>query len=167
VIAIFGQDAVAEVAARLPSAVRKTTLERPIPAWVPETHMIAFCGVVDEVLARGDQKRLEAWVARAIDDGFGVARRVLLTIATPPVIVRRASELWRDEFGAGRLVAYGTQPNEAMITLHDHPFTETPRMRVVVAEALRRTLELAGAEDAAAAYDPESARTLAVSLCWR
>lgn len=167
VVEIFGRDAVAAVSERLPAAVRATTLERPVPPWVPETHMIAFCAAVDHVLAKGDDKLLRKWTARAIDDGFGVARRVLLTIATPPVIVRRASELWRDEFGAGRLVAYGTQPNEAMITLHDHPFTENPRMRLVVAEALRRTLELAGAEDAAAAYDPESARTLAVSLCWR
>jgi hypothetical protein len=164
---IFGEDAVGEMSKRLPAAVRATTLARPAPHWVPETHMIAFCAAVDEHFARGDDKLLRKWTARAIDQGFGVARRVLLAIATPSVIVRRSSELWHDEFSSGRIVAYSTQPNEAMITLHDHAYNENPRMRVVVAEALRRTLELAGAKDAAAAYDPEPSRTLAVSLCWR
>ncbi|MGZ3421890.1 MAG: hypothetical protein ACXVEF_10020 [Polyangiales bacterium] len=164
---IFGEDAVVRIAAHLPDAVRASTLDGPTPNWVPEAHMIAFCTAVDEVLGGGDDEALRRWSASAIDHGFGVARRVLLTIATPSVIVRRSGELWRDEFTSGRLVAFSTQSNEALLTLHESPFTEAVRMRVVVAEAYRRTVELAGANDVAAAYDPESARTLAVTLCWR
>jgi len=138
-------------------------LERDGEDWVPLQDVISWC---EESLRHADAETVRAFVRVMMDHGFGRVRRVLLQIATAHGVLRRASELWREEFTDGRLVAYATSPNTAIATLYEHRFLESGLLRSVVAESFRYTLELSGAADATEEHERDSDGPLIVRFSW-
>jgi hypothetical protein len=138
-------------------------LELDGDAWVPAEHVAAWC---DASLRSVEPKTLPAYVDSMMSHGFGRVRRVLLQIATPHGVLRRASEIWREDFTSGRLVAYATSPNTAIVTLYDHVFLASPLLRAVLAESFRSTLQLSGGQDATAEHSAEGDGPLLVRLSW-
>jgi len=132
--------------------------------WVPLEHIVAWC---EAAIVDVPQSKLRPFVDHMMDQGFGRVHRVLLAIATPHGVLRRAGEMWREEFTDGRLVAYATSPNTAIATLYDHRFLESPGLRAVVAESFRYTLALSGARDVIEEHGSEDGGPLLVRFSWR
>lgn len=162
---LFGDDGHRALLDRLPSPIH-AKLQSP-PEWVSLELVIAWIEAAWEGPLRQDHAQLARLVDRTLDLGFGRVRRLLLTIATPHGVVRRASELWRGEMSDGRLVTYGTSPTSARFVLHDHPFLEHPLLRTLTAESFRHAIVLAGAKDAVAEHAGEVGQPLVVNLSWR
>lgn len=159
---MFGDPVERELLAAIPSEARALDDHE----WLSIDHLERFCELAWEGPLGGNLALLRTWTDRMIDHGFGRVRRLLLTIATPAGLVRRAGELWRDEHTDGRLIAYSTSPKSAIATLHEHDFIGNPLMRQLVAETFRYSLELAGARGAQEAHHAHANGTLVVNLTW-
>jgi len=160
---VFGEETHRRMCERVASHVLDAlTLDGE--AWVPVDDVIEWC---EASLCDEDEGRIRAFVDVMMNHGFGKVRRVLLQIATPHGVLRRAGELWREEFTDGRLVAYATSPNTAIATLYEHRFLESPLLRAVVAESFRYTLQLSGAADVNERHGSDGDGPLIVRLSWR
>ena len=135
--------------------------------WVDVEAVVAICERAWRGPLGHDEEQLRVWTDRMMDRGFGLARKLLLAIATPSGLLRRAGDLWRDEFTTGRLVAYNTSPTTALATLHDHIFLETELMRAVVSETFRYSVQLTGAKDVREVHEIAANGALVVHLSWR
>ena len=153
---VLGESVLERVRSELSPRVIEA-LQRDPEDWVPLEHVIAWC---EESLRDADAATIRAFVAVMMNHGFGRVRRVLLQIATPHGVLRRATELWRDDFSDGRLVAYATSPNTAVATLYEHRFLESELLRAVVAESFRYVLELSGAADAIEEHTTDPRRSV-------
>lgn len=161
---LFGEQGLTRIGSRLPTSMLTRIDQRS--EWVPAEFVVAWAEAAWDCLLAHDEVALARYIDRMIDLGFGRVRRLLLAIATPQGVVRRATELWRGELTDGRLVSYGTSPTSARMVLHDHPFLESALLRAIVAEAFRYSLALAGAKDAVAHHEGELGGPLVVSLSW-
>lgn len=160
---LYGDEWHRELASQLPVQAK---LDQP-PHWIPVEYAIAWMDGVWEGPMRQDRAQLAPFVDRVLDHGFGRVKRLLLTIATPQGVVRRASELWRDEMSDGRVVSYGTSPTSARFVLYDHPFLDHPLWREINAETCRYAVALAGAKDAVEQHEGDVGEPLVVNLSWR
>lgn len=156
-----GDDALARAMSELPSEIGDS-LTRPADEWVPVEHIVSF---IEATLGPLDDAKLRESVRLTMDHKWSRARRLLLAIATPSGIVRRASELFRQDFSDGRAVAYMTSPCSAVVTLHDHHFAETPLLRTIAAETVRYALQLSGATDVTEHHTDDDG-PLVVRLTW-
>ncbi len=168
---LFGADGLAAVHDALRDGPCREALERRLPDWVPDAWAIAWCEAAWSGPIARDHEALGRWVRRMIDRGFGLRQRLLLSIATPSGVVRRAHDLWRSEQSHGRVVPVAAAPtglgHDAVLTLHEHAYTEHPVTRDVVAESFRNILERAGAADCVEEHERDAAPTLGVRLRWR
>lgn len=160
---MFGEAATRELIATLPEAARADVDEQD---WVPAEYVTWWCERAFEGPLGRDPAKLRAWACRMIDHGFGRFRRLLLTIATPAGLVRRAGDLWREEFNQGRLVAYTTSPGSAIASLHDHVFLAKDVTRDLLAETFRYNVELAGGRGAREQHTLHANGALIVELSW-
>lgn len=161
---LYGEEWQRRLASQLPKHVQ-VKLDQP-PEWIPVEYAIAWMDAVWEGPMRQDRTELVRFVDRVLDHGFGREKRLLLTIATPPGVVRRASELWRGEMSDGRVVSYGTSPTSARFVLYDHPFLEHPLWREITAETFRYAVALAGAKDAIEQHEGDLGQPLVVNVSW-
>ena len=160
---LFGEAALRDLIASLPEAARSEVDEQD---WVPAEHAIWWCERAFAGPLGRDPVKLRAWACRMIDHGFGRVRRLLLTIATPAGMIRRAGDLWREEFNEGRLVAYATSPRSAIASLHDHVFLKSEVTRDLLAETFRHNVELAGGRGAREQHSLHATGALIVDLSW-
>lgn len=139
------------------------SLAHPGDDWVPIEHLARYCELV---LAGLDDERLREVSRLAVDHGLPRARRLLLTVATPHGLLRRSSEMFRENFNDGRMVAYATSPCSALITMYEHRFNESALLRTLAAESMRYMLQLSGAADATEHHDADASTPLVVRFTW-
>lgn len=172
---VCGEEGLAAVAALLregPLAdgmadVLTEASEGELPEWAPASWALAWCDALWFGPLSGDAAALRRWTERLVDRGFAARQGLLLSIATPSGVLRRMPDLFRAELSHGRVVAYAVGPNEGVLTVHDHAFTEHPVMRDVIALSLRRVLERAGALECVTEHDRAPAPTLEIRVRWR
>lgn len=161
---LHGERAVTDMLAVLPSHVRRALDEKP--DWVPVEFIVVWFEMMFERALGRDSNELARLVRRTLDLGFGRVRRVLLGIATPTWVIRKAPELWRGEHSDGRLVPFATGPTSVRVTLHDHPFLDSAVAREATVESLRYPLVLAGAKNAVARHEGAVGEPLIVAIDW-
>jgi hypothetical protein len=110
------------------------------PKWVPELVYLAWTRGVWEEPAAHNSAMLARWVDRLTDRGFGTARRMLMSLASPWVIVRRAGALWRGEHSHGELTIVPHAGKAARFELRDHPFVDDELGATAISEAFRYIL---------------------------
>jgi hypothetical protein len=139
---LWGDDAVATVMARL-GPEERAIFERGahVPTWVPERVYVAWMREVWAGPCAGDAKDLARWANHVTDRGFGFARRMLMSLASPWLILRRAGDLWRGEHTHGTLAATPLGGTSARFVLSDHPFAEHDFTRLAVSESFRYIIE--------------------------
>jgi hypothetical protein len=140
---IWNKDSYEQAVALLPLAVRESTAGLlPIQEWVPETYIVAWAEAVWRGPAQQDEALMRRYVAASIANGFGRVRRFFLQMMTPETMARRAPEIWKQEHTTGRLEAEVIRERTAHVRLFDHPYVETPLMRMALAEAIRFSVSL-------------------------
>ncbi len=142
VVDLWGEDGLHAVARALPKNIRDATLDVPIIAeeWLPATAAMAWFEAVWEGGAQRKGELFGAFVDRQTEVGFGRVRRLLLSYATPPLVIARATKLWRDDNSAGELVAIPDTLNRVIVELRDHVYATTPLARLTITEFLRCVL---------------------------
>jgi uncharacterized protein YbjT (DUF2867 family) len=136
---LFGALGVEAVLAALAPDERAVFLGPP-PKWVLEQTYIAWTRAVYEGPAGRDGATLARWVDRVTDHGFGTARRMLMSLASPWVIVRRAGALWRGEHSHGDLTSTPLGDNSARFELRASPYAVDDLAATAMSEAFRYIL---------------------------
>jgi hypothetical protein len=134
---LWGGPAVDEVMAAIDGDARAVFGASVAPRWVAETIYMQWTQAVWDGPAKREAAALARWVDRLTDRGFGTARRMLMSLASPWVIVRRAGALWRTEHSHGELAAVPLVGSSVRFELRDHPFTSTEVIAAATSEAFR------------------------------
>ncbi|MEP6860187.1 MAG: hypothetical protein ABJE66_06175 [Deltaproteobacteria bacterium] len=137
---LFGEVGVENVLAMLAADERALFTGATPPKWVPEQTYIAWTRAVYAGPAGRDSATLARWVDRVTDRGFGAARRMLMSLASPWVIVRRAGALWRGEHSHGELTSAPLGDNSARFELRDSPYAVDDLGASAISEAFRYIL---------------------------
>lgn len=134
---VFGDDGVDAVLAALSPETRDLFLPGAPPApWVAEAAYMAWMSALWDGPCARDEAALRVWVDRLTDRGFGAARRMLLALASPWVVLRRAGALWHGEHTHGEL-SVTPADGGARFELRDHPFVDDHVASLAVSEAYR------------------------------
>ncbi|MEO8844287.1 MAG: hypothetical protein ABI591_10045 [Kofleriaceae bacterium] len=163
---LWGGEGVEAVMRMLDPAQRVLFAGGATSDWVPETTYMAWTrGVWDGPAAR-DPDALARWVDRLTDRGFGTARRMIMSLASPWVIVRRAGALWRTEHSHGELTVVPHDKHSARFELRDHPFAGDDVAAHAVSEAFRYILFRCRVRTATEQHERTADGALFVELRW-
>lgn len=144
---LWGDAGVADIEARVGADTRAAfAFGAAVPRWVPERYFVEWFTAAFEGPCGGDTMRFAKLADEITECGFGRAKKLLLSLASPWLVLRRADALWRGEHTHGRLVVARLAENAARMVLSDHPFTETALLRDGISEAFRYILALSNAK---------------------
>lgn len=171
---LWGDDALATMASRLPLATRAATVDAMVLPfeWLPLTHVVAWHDALWTGPCAGDEQALARLVGRSIELGLGRFKSAFFANITAERLVLRAPELWRWQHSHGEL-SVTIDGSSGAVILRDHPYVDEPTSRRVTAESYRHIVSLFGAREVRAAWGdrltgPYSrARELVVQLAWR
>jgi hypothetical protein len=180
---LWGERAVADIAARLPLATRLATIDSMVLPfeWLPTHHVIAWHDAIWTGPARTDERELARLVARSIDLGLGRFKSAFFSGVTRERLVERAQELWRWQHTHGEVVV-SVEDTSGTVVLSGHPYVDHATSRRLTAESYRAIVAMSLGEDrdvraawgtggaggAGAVHGrPSEPRTLVVQLNWR
>jgi uncharacterized protein (TIGR02265 family) len=164
---LWGDAVVAAVLAALPDAGDRALFAgASYPLWVPERAFADWMQAVWDGPAARDAAQLARWVDRLTDRGFGTAKRALMSLASPWVILRRAGSLWRTEHSHGELAVTPLGRTEARFELRGHPFADSEVAAAAISEAYRYIVFRCRTRWATEDHAREPAGTLAVTVRW-
>lgn len=166
--ALWGESAVEDLVRAMPDDAGRAFLLAggAGDAWVAERHVIALGDAAWDGPCGRDRATFHRWVDHMIDYGFGRVRRVLLSLANPPMLLRRAPDLWREDHTHGTFGYVPLAVDSARITLRDHPYIDSPVQRDAFAEALRHAMSLCNIRGVTAEETPAPRGALYVVLRW-
>jgi hypothetical protein len=164
---MWGEDGLRDITDRMPPSsrgemLRETGSERE---WIAEAHVIAWCFAVWEGPANRDRAIYFELLKRQTDLGFGRIRRFFLSMATPSMLFAKAPSMWSQDHTHGTLEC-AVEGTSAIVTLRDHPYTETPQARATIAEVFRYTISLANARGVTESHALEQPGVLRVKIRW-
>ncbi|MEO8878068.1 MAG: hypothetical protein ABI461_20925 [Polyangiaceae bacterium] len=135
--------------------------------WVPERLFVEFIDSLWKIASVGkSDASFLRWIDIVTDRGFGEARELFTSLASPVFLLRRAQELWRFEHSTGTLTYARLSTESARLTLRDHPFLETEATRTGIAEAFRHIIHLTGAHDVTETHEVSPEGHLHVVIAW-
>jgi hypothetical protein len=97
-----------------------------------------------KVLGKGDPRFLNQLLGEIAARQFRGVYKVLIALASPESILRRADQLWRQYYDCGRLVADRIEPGRAVLRLVDFPDVPLDH-EIILQPYIQRVLELTGA----------------------
>jgi len=163
---LFGDSGVADVFERMSADDRAVFLPNAAPTkWIPERRYVAFTRALWDGPCAQDRRELTRWVDRITDRGFGRARRMIMSLASPWIIVRRAGQLWAVEHTHGKLSVSRMEGSSVRFTLTAHPFVEDEVSRHAISEAFRHIIFCCRVKWATETH-AHSAEGLQVDLSW-
>jgi hypothetical protein len=164
---LWGRDGLHLIGERLGDELaRRETVETGIvgPTWLPERWLMEWHQAVWSGPAAGNEVVFHRFIHRTVTQGFGRVRKLLLTLVTPPTLITRAAELWRDEHTHGVLTAH-VEGRAGTLLLRDHPFAQNKLSALVLAESMRHAATLSRCSSAHQTHSLTSAG-LEVRLTW-
>ncbi len=140
---VFGDAGVEDVLGRLGDDERGAFLPgAKLRVWEPDRLLVAWVLAVWEGPCGRSRPDLARWAGAITGRGFGRARRVLISIASPWTLLRRAEALWRGEHTHGTLTVVPVGSQGARVTLRGHLLAQHAVTRDVMAEAFRYIVQL-------------------------
>jgi len=165
--ALWGETGLERLTAALPAETAGILrAARPPEEWVPVRHAVDVAQVAWDVLCARDRATFHEMIDRVIDFGFGRRQRLLLSLANPPMLLRRAADLWREDHTEGTLGYVPLAVDAARVSLRDHPYVESPVQRDAFAEGVRHAMSLSHVRSVTAEELPSPPHTLHVMLRW-
>jgi hypothetical protein len=170
VLDLWGDAALAQVAARLPMATRVATIDALVLPfeWVAVDHVIAWHEAMWTGPARGDERELARLVAKSIELGLGRFKSAFFVGVTPEKLVERSQELWRWQHTHGE-VTVQVDGGSGTVVLRDHPYVANHTSRRVTAESYRQIVAMIVGQDhdVRVAWGTSGGPSLLVQLSWR
>jgi hypothetical protein len=136
-------------------------------SWYPENLAARIGAIVWDDLAARDEAALQRFAEQTIDHGWGRMHSVLVRLATPRILARRAPELWRRDHSHGDVEVVVVDPTTLRLRLSDHPWVRDPVMRRFQARAFRYILSLTRVRDLETVEAPDPAGALVMTATWR
>jgi hypothetical protein len=90
---------------------------------------------------------------------------MLLRIAAPPRFFDKAPEFWRNDHTHGVLEMH-IERALGTVCLGDHPYTQTPQMRLAIAEIFRYTVQRMRARNVTETHALEPDGALTIRIRW-
>jgi hypothetical protein len=122
-------------------------------SWYPENLAARIGAIVWDDLAARDEAALQRFAEQTIDHGWGRMHSVLVRLATPRILARRAPELWRRDHSHGDVEVVVVDPTTLRLRLSDHP--------------CRYILSLTRVRDLETVEAPDPAGALVMTATWR
>ena len=163
---LWGEVGVEGVLARLAPEQRAPFTCASPPRWVPERTYMAWTTAIWDGPGARDGEALRRWVDRVTDRGFGTAKRMIMSLASPWVIVRRAGALWRTEHSHGDLAVTPQGGDAGRFELRHHPFAEDDVAADAIAEAFRYIVFRCRTRWASEAHERDASGALLVTVRW-
>jgi hypothetical protein len=166
---LWGPEGLAQVGRRLPPEIRHETVSAPliVSEWLPESYVLAWYDAVFAAHCSGQRDLFLRYIDRLVDQSFGRVRKLLLGIASPPVLAQKATELWRHDHTTGELQARTEGRNTLIVTLLDHPYTTTPRSCEASCEVYRYIGSLSRAQSVSGRHTVNEKGHLVCTYTWR
>ncbi len=164
---LWGRDGLQAIGQRLGDEVaRRETVDTGIvgPTWLPERWLMEWHQAVWSGPAAANEVVFNRFIHRTVQQGFGRVRKLLLNLVTPPTLITRAAELWRDEHTHGELSAR-VDGKIGVLMLRDHPFAHNKLSALVLAESMRHAASLSRCKSASQTHALTPAG-LEVRLTW-
>jgi len=133
--------------------------------WVAERHMMELASAIFDVRDRNLHLYRE-FIGAVIDEGFGKIRRVLVSFASPQMLLHRAPDLWTYDHSHGRLeVEY--QEKAARVSVEHPQLLRTDLSCITMAEMFRAILCRTRAENVRERHVREQDETrMTILLSW-
>ncbi len=163
---LWGQPGVRAILEAMPHAERVEAADETVREWVPERVVVAWGMATWEGPAARDRARLNAFLARHVDHGFGRVRRFLMRMASPAHFFDQAPAFWRRDHTHGALETHH-EPGAGLVRLREHPYAETPHMRAAIAEIFRYTVQSMRAREVVETHALEPGGALVIRIRWR
>ncbi len=165
---LFGEDGLARIASLMSEEARTRCVDPVVihEEMLPERFVIEWYEHTWAGPAERDRDRYHQFLDRMMDHGFGRVRKVLLGIATPAMLAKKASELWRHDHTHGELGYTISGERSLQIRLKEHPYVETPLARSSIAEIYRYAISLTRVRGVTSRHFLEDDRTLVVHIDW-
>ena len=165
--AMWGDEGLGVVAAKLDDEVRAATLDRRVTRvdWLPERYVVAWHEAVWTGPAKEDDRTFRAFMDRTMDIGWGRIRRLFLRFLTPIDLFAKAEELWKDDHTHGEL-RFGVNRTTLIGTLRDHPYATSEVSRRAIAEVFRYALTMTRATNVREHHSLHGTRDLLVQITW-
>jgi uncharacterized protein (TIGR02265 family) len=136
-------------------------------SWYPEKLAARVGAIVWDELTARDEAAFAGFAERTIDHGWGRMHSVLVRLATPKLLARRAPELWRRDHSHGAVEVTVVDPTTLRLRLSDHPWVHDPVMRRFQARSFRYILSLTRVRDLETVEAADVAGALVMTATWR
>jgi hypothetical protein len=159
IVETYGQEMLAQCVERLGDRHGRIFAEALPSEWYPEETLQQTLGVLDVVVARGDQREYVRMIEECSLVAVNRFFRALLRLVPPPTMLRKIPTMWTlIRRGAGR-VTVEADDTHAVVRYSEFPYFEDVHYRLLTIGAIRALLTLCGARDGqveVAAYTPDS-----------
>jgi hypothetical protein len=162
----YGQEMLDTCVARLGDK-HGSVLRDPLPSeWYPEETLQQMLGVLDVVVARGDQALyvdiIEESSLLAVHHFF----RALLRLVPPPTMLRKVPTMWSlIRRGAGRVVVEADE-TQAWVWYTEFPYFDDVHYRLLTLGAIRSLMTLCGSTTAHVELAAHTHESLTVSVSY-
>jgi uncharacterized protein (TIGR02265 family) len=166
---LWGRDALDLLKGRLelpPERALFDEIATPL-AWYPEQLAVRLARIVWDDLAARDEAAFTGFAERTIDHGWGRVHSVLVRLATPRILARRAPELWRRDHSHGAVEVAVLDATSLRLRLSDHPYVHDPVMRRFQAESFRYILSLTRVPELTVVEGTDPRGSLVMTAAWR
>jgi len=136
--------------------------------WVPERYTIAWAEAAFHGLCLGEEALFRRYVDRMVELSFGRVRRLVLRVVDAPMLLERSGDMWRTEHSHGLMRGRTLGPGRGVMSLYDHPYTQTRIARLAISEGIRFGLGLSrGTHEVEEEHRLSPAGALEIDLFWR
>lgn len=164
---LWGAPGLAEVRARLDLEARMALCDEIVlpVGWYREDHFESFCEAVWSVLARSDQRAFDTFIRRSIDHFWSRVHKVLMSLATPHLLARRAPALWQHDHTHGTLTV-DLRERGGTVRVRGYPYRRTGIMPRGHSESFRYILSHARVREVRASQVVDERGDFVVTLEW-
>lgn len=164
--AMWEEEGIARLGGLLEPEVRHALLDAIVlpVGWYPEPYFESLCHAVWNGLAARDDALFQSFIHGSIDSVWGRVHRVLMGLATPGLLARRAPELWRHDHSHGEL-SVELRDRSGTIRIARYPYIRADLMAHAQAESLRYILSHARVREVRVSHVLQD-DVLSVKLDW-
>lgn len=133
-----------KIASLIDPELKDVILDPMRSAWYPEAALQQFMAAFDELVTRGDQKRLVAAFEECTLQGVHRFFQALLRLTSPDFLLRKTPTLWSYVRRGQGTLTVETDESHAIVRYRDFPYFDDVRYRLLALGTLRPLATLCG-----------------------
>ncbi len=165
---LWGAEGIRDIAQRLRPEVRAAVVDDIVlpSTWLPEASLIELCSAAWTGPAGATEAAFSAFVGRSAFHGWGRFRKMLLGMATPPMLAARAPDLWKRDHTHG-LLHSDLLPDGSVTRLTGSAYGGDEFSRMLIFETFRQIMSMTRVKLTRAWHQYEPPDTIAMHMLWQ